>query len=371
MKIGIAGAGIMGRLLAFDLVNAGHEICLYDQNDIEANTCSMAAAGMLAPVTELEKSGQLIYELGIKSLNLHWPEIIRILGNQVYFKTLGSLVVAHPKDQAELLNFISQIDGRLPVSALYQDLDQQELAVLEPQLAKFQQAYYLPAEGQVDNQALMVALGNYLLEKKVEWRMNTRVVAIESHTIMNEKMPPLPNPLLHLESDGGEGAEHRAFDLVFDCRGLGATETFKELQAVRGELIWLHAPDVKIKRPVRFMHPRYSLYIAPRPDNIYLIGASEIYAEDYSGISVRSMLELLTAAYYLHPGFAEARIIKTVTHCRPGLPDLLPKIKVSKDSIAINGLYRHGYLIAPAISAEILGYMKDGRNHDHDLFEFH
>lgn len=361
MKIGIAGAGIMGRLLAFKLLEAGHNISLYDQDEMSGNaSCSMAAAGMLAPVSELEKCGQAIYELGMHALNVHWPEIIKKLDHEIYFKKRGSLLVSHPKDEAELSHFISMIESKFGglstkecANPPYNVLKQNELAELEPALSKFQHACYLPFEGQLDNQALMNALRHYLLDK-IEWLENTKVISIENQTI---------------RSAACGLNECKTFDLVFDCRGLGATGKFNDLQAVRGELIWLHAPDVQLSRPVRFMHPRYSLYIVPRPNNIYLMGASEIYAEDYSPISVRSCLELLTAAYYLHPAFAEARMIKTVTHCRPALPDHLPKVKISKDSIAVNGLYRHGYLIAPAIAAEIIRYMNEGENHDHDLFE--
>ena len=227
--------------------------------------------------------------------------------------------------------------------SVYQRLNNDELIALEPDLTKFQESYYLPAEGQIDNQSLMHALHQALTQKKVEWFVNTEVTAIVSNKIVTAN---------------GESE----FDKVFDCRGLGATSVFNDLQAVRGELIWLHAPDVNIQRPIRFMHPRYSLYIAPRPDNIFIIGASEIYAEDYSEISVRSSLELLTAAYYLHPAFAEARILKTVTHCRPALSDHMPKIKCTNDSVAINGLYRHGYLIAPTLVAEIINWMEQGKS---------
>ena len=67
--------------------------------------------------------------------------------------------------------------------------------------------------------------------------------------------------------------------------------------------------------------------------------------------------KLLSAIYYLHPGFSEARIIKTVTHCRPTLPHHLPQIKYQAGLLAVNGLYRHGYLIAPALAKEVLKFL--------------
>ncbi len=119
---------------------------------------------------------------------------------------------------------------------------------------------------------------------------------------------------------------------------------------MRGEVIRVHAPEVSLRRPTRLVHPRYPLYIAPKPDSVFVIGATEIESDDMSPASVRSTLELLSAAYSVHSGFAEARIIEIATQCRPTLPDNLPAVRQPRpDVMQINGLYRHGFMIAPAI----------------------
>ncbi len=144
------------------------------------------------------------------------------------------------------------------------------------------------------------------------------------------------------------------FDWVYDARGLGAQEDVKDLRGVRGEVFWLEAPEVKITRPTRMLHPRYKIYIVPRPNDRYIIGATEIESEDMSPMSVRSSLELLSAVFSMHSGFAEARIIKCTTNCRPTLKDNLPNIEYHDRLTRINGLYRHGYLLAPAVVEEAL-----------------
>ena len=112
----------------------------------------------------------------------------------------------------------------------------------------------------------------------------------------------------------------------------------------------LHAPAVKLSRPTRLIHPRYPIYIAPKENGIFRIGATEIESSDVSPVSVRSTLELLSAAYSIDSGFAEARILDMVAQCRPTLPDNLPAIRRLGDrTLQINGLYRHGFLIAPAM----------------------
>lgn len=382
MKAGIVGAGIMGRLLAFNLVNAGWDVSLFDQNPADdknsecsergesvrchsdsslrsesespnkdGNVCSMVAGGLLTPISELDKAEKLIFHLGQAALDTHWPNIISQLFEPIYFQKTGTLTLAHPNDHAELGHFISRISRCLqgghserseePPSNYndsYQKLTQTDITQLEPEITKFHQGYYFPQEGHIDSQTLFYALGRYLKERGVSWYNEACVETVEPFKISVDNIA-------------------QKFDMVFDCRGLGAKSLFDDLRGVRGELIWLHAPDVHISRPIRFLHPRYSLYIVPRPQNIYLVGASEIESEDFGEITVQSSLELLTAAYSMHSGFAQARILKSVTHCRPTLSDHLPRVKVTKGLIAINGLYRHGYLIAPSIAHDVLQWL--------------
>ena len=70
---------------------------------------------------------------------------------------------------------------------------------------------------------------------------------------------------------------------------------------------------------MRLIHPRWPLYVIPRGDNKFMLGATSIEAED-TGVSVRSALELLGAAYAVHPAFAEARIVEFGSGLRPAYP---------------------------------------------------
>jgi glycine oxidase len=90
-----------------------------------------------------------------------------------------------------------------------------------------------------------------------------------------------------------------------------------------------------------------------------MLGATSIESED-KGVSVRSALELLSAAYAVHPAFAEARIVEFGSGLRAAYPDNLPRIAVNKDHIAVNGLYRHGFLLAPALAELAVGYVERG-----------
>jgi glycine oxidase len=140
----------------------------------------------------------------------------------------------------------------------------------------------------------------------------------------------------------------QCFDRVFDVRGVGARPDIP-VRGVRGEIAWLHAPGLVLRRPLRLLHPRWRVYLVPRPGDLVFVGASEIESEDRSPISVRTMLGLLSAGHSVLPELAEARVVHTDTNLRPALPDNLPMVETRDGLTRINGLFRHGWLIAPAL----------------------
>jgi glycine oxidase len=107
---------------------------------------------------------------------------------------------------------------------------------------------------------------------------------------------------------------------------------------------------VSLTRPVRLLHPRLPLYIVPRGEGLFMIGATMIESERRGPVSVRSALELLNAAYALHPAFGEAEIVELGADLRPAFPDNLPQVRQSGRVLHANGLFRHGFLLAPALA---------------------
>ena len=334
----ILGAGLMGRLLALALARAGHRVQVFEAGGPEAEgAAARVAAAMLAPLAESAITETSVVQMGQHGLR-RWPELIAQLDAPVFFQQNGTLILWHRQDAAEATRFGHQLTATrlaLPSLPAPQPLDAAAIAHLEPSIgSRFAQGLYLPGEGQLDNRQLLAALLLQLQKFGVD---------------------------LHWHSPR-EPQDCQA-DWVFDCRGLGARSQWPGLRAVRGEVLRLHAPGVKLRRPVRLVHPRYPLYIAPKENNVFVVGATEIESDDLSPISVRSSLELLSAAYSVHPGFGEARILESSTQCRPTLPNNLPAIRqLSARVLQINGLYRHGFLIAPALLDAVLEYMEKGHS---------
>lgn len=320
IKIAIVGAGLIGRLLAYYLVTSTkHKVTIFDNQQPSAADC---AAGMIAPYTELDRAESWLLTAGLQSLDL-WPKILANLPQSVFFAHKGSIVTAHPQDYALLDFYLSKITEKSNYSP--------------PSHTMFNRSYYFSNEAHIDAQALLSSLKDFLVTK-LNW-MDAEVGNVT------------PGKVSYYEKNAD-------FDLVIDCRGMGAKNTFPELRAVRGEVLWLQAEKIDFPCPVRLLHPRYSIYLAPRPNGIFILGATEIETEDFSPISVRSTLELLSAAQSLDARFLEARIIASKSGCRPTLPSHLPAIKMAEGLMAINGFYRHGFLLAPAVLQDVMHYLR-------------
>ncbi|MBR9909107.1 MAG: glycine oxidase ThiO [Gammaproteobacteria bacterium] len=345
MRIGIAGAGLCGRLLAWQLARQGHSVTLFDRDSgAGEQSAGLIAAAMLAPYSESLRAGNKVFQLGCRALR-QWQGLLSLLchdtGVKVELRHSGSIAVAHRADALELDDMSRRLQS-LPAVDLQRPywLSASELRAAEPELDNFERGLYLPGEGCLDNRALFAALGQAIDKAGGRWRRQQQVETVGAGFIRSG------------------GASHR-FDYVFDCRGFGAGPELKELRGVRGELLWVRATEVKLSRPVRLMHPRYQIYIAPKPDHFYVVGATEIESESLAPITVRSALELQSALYTLHTGFAEAEIVQASSQCRPAFEDNLPRIYQAEGLMRVNGLYRHGYLLGPTLVARALALFEN------------
>ena len=158
------------------------------------------------------------------------------------------------------------------------------------------------------------------------------------------------------------------YDWTIDCRGMAAKDA--ELRGVKGETLIVRNTDFELTRPVRLMHPRYPLYIVPRGDGIFMIGATIIESGDNENVSIRSGMELMSALTLLSPSFMDAEILDIRAGVRPAYADNLPRMKIDKtaNKILCNGLFRHGYLLAPVIAECAADYIMGRKNEFTPLF---
>jgi len=373
----IAGAGLMGRLLAWRLSRLGRRVAVVDpapgpqppevgvlpvspqgavlgssaaprQRGTAPHAAAWTAAGMLSPTAEMDAADPAVAMLGWRSLAL-WPVVCSALGQPALCRREGSLLLAHASDRGAARRVLARLDqavqadpghgaGRAP-----EPLTRAALQALEPALLPELQAWRLPGEGQVLPRELLAAL-HAEASPQTRWHWGRRVEEAGPGSVRLD-----------------DGRRLNA-DLVIDVRGIGARhaqtavaeDTAPPLRGVRGEVVWLHAPGVGLQRPVRLLHPRHRVYVVPRPDDLIVVGASEVESDDTGPVTLRTAVELMAAAHSVLPALAEARIVHMDANLRPAYADHLPRIAHAPGLLRINGLFRHGWLMAPALLDDAL-----------------
>ena len=317
--ITVAGAGIVGLWQALTLARRGFSVRLIERSaEPFAQAASAYAGAMLGPYCETEAAAPVIRDLGLRGIE-HWRRVFPGTVMQ------GTLVIAAARDQSEVERFARLTQG-------YERLDTAAIGGLEPDLAgRFPGGLFYGAEGHVPTLDAM----HFLLDEAK--RAGVAVV-------FGTEWP-----------DTADGA-----DLVVDCRGLGARAELADLRGVRGERLIVRTREIRFKRPVRLLHPRHSLYVVPWPDGLFMLGATVIESDDEGPVTVRSALELLGSAYALHPAFAEAQIVDMGAGVRPAFPDNVPTIVARGRTLHVNGLFRHGFLLAPVLAELVADYLATG-----------
>lgn len=307
MRVIVLGAGVAGLVCALELAERGVEVDVIERGErLGAAGCSWWAGGMLAPWCEQELCGAAFARIGESSIQW-WSQRVPATTRN------GSLVVAQRLDGVELVQFARRTDNFRWVAT-------DELERLQPDLAeRFDKALFFPSEAHLEPRAALQAIEGLLERRGVTIRY-------------------------------GEDTPSRSYDRIVDCRGLAARDLLPELRGVRGEMLVVRCAEVALARPIRLLHPRIPVYIVPRPNHCFMVGATMIERDDPGGVTARSMIELLSAACAVHPAFGEAEVIELAAHVRPAFADNMPRVLRRGNRFFVNGLYRHGFLGAPALA---------------------
>ena len=296
----VLGCGVAGLCVATLLAERGLDVEVIE--DEARQPASWFAGGMLAPWCESESAPPAVIELG-QHAAAWWQQRVSDVAHH------GTLVVAPPRDSRELTRFAR-------MTAQHQWVDP---AQIEPALeGRFARGLFFAAEAHLDPRRALREMREKLVQRGVTF---------------------------HSQAPGGQ---------IIDCRGIHAAPQLPRLRAVRGEMLILHSTELHFSRPVRLLHPRFPCYLVPRRDGHFMLGATMIESDDSSAISARAMMELLSAAYAIHPALAEARVVESGSGLRPAYPNNLPDIHYQQGTYYLNGLYRHGFLLAPMLAEQLM-----------------
>lgn len=309
LRVGIVGAGVVGLACATELLERGASVDIHERGAFAGErACSWHAGGMLAPWCEGESAEEPVIRLGQEAADWWGRHVDGVVRK-------GTLVLAPSRDRSELRRFAQR-------TSHFTEIDGDAIGALEADLAgRFGRGLFFGEEGHLDPRRALAGLV--------------------------EKVGALGGRI-HFGSE--VQASGVAADVVLDCRGLSARDALPDLRGVKGEMLLLRSRDIALARPVRLLHPRIPLYVVPRADGLFMVGATMIESGDRGRISARSMLELLGAAYALHPAFGEAEVVEIGVDARPAFPDNLPRLTRRGRVLHVNGLYRHGFLLSPAMA---------------------
>ncbi|MBW4962224.1 FAD-dependent oxidoreductase [Sulfitobacter sp. CW3] len=319
-RITIIGAGVAGLCVARALLDRGADVCVVDRNAaLGPQACSWWAGGMLAPYCEGESAEEPVVRLGQEAADWWAAKTSAV-------HRCGTLVVSPARDRADLNRFARRTQA-------FREVDADEISQLEPDLAgRFTKGLFFESEAHLAPREALAQLRAGLVSDGVVFEV--------------------------ADADPDDFAQR---GLTIDCRGFQARSHDASLRGVKGEMLILSCPDITLSRPIRMLHPRVPLYIVPRGDGVFMVGATMIEGGNGQRVTARSLLEMLSAAYALNPAFGEAEVIEIGVDSRPAFPDNLPRISRRGNLISANGLYRHGFLLAPAMARMVAELICDNK----------
>jgi len=347
----IVGGGVIGLASAWRLTQRGLRVAVIDPNPAHAAT--HAAAGMLAPVSEVTYGETALLEFAMASL-ARYPDFVADLehstGMTVGLRRDGTLVVATDAGDREMLAELHAFQTRLGLTATM--LGSRECRELEPTLAPEVRCGLLVAtDHSVDNRKLAAALQAAIYADPA-----SEVVLDQVTSILVEDGHATGISL-------ASGAEVRA-DWVVLAAGpwsnaiAGVPDDARPpVRPVKGEILRLHGhpPLPAPTRSVRALVNGSDMYVVPRADGEIVVGATVQDAGFDTTVRVGAVRELLRDARTVLPVIDEYRLVETTAALRPGSPDNAPMIgKTSVDGLVVaTGHYRNGILLAP-VTADLV-----------------
>ncbi|WP_458781545.1 FAD-dependent oxidoreductase [Arthrobacter sp. D3-16] len=384
--VAVIGGGVIGHGIAWEAKRSGRSVAVID--DAPGSGASWAAAGMLAPVSELHYQEEDLLEFMLDA-SARWPEFAAGLtaasgADPGYITTPTLAVGADAADRRALMDLrtVQQASG-LSVEPLTVRGARQREPLLSPGIAC---ALDTPADHQVDPRLLVACLQAALAGHGADdGGGDTKTAAgwgsAAGGAVDGYAVPAKAAGLLW--QDGAvagvrlaSGGTVLAAETVV-ANGLHAAaleglpdELLLPLRPVYGDILRLAVPrhlQPLVTSTVRGLVHGVPVYIVPRRDGTVVIGATqrEDAVSGTDAVSAGGVYQLLRDAQVLVPAVAELELLECTARARPGTPDNAPLLgRVPAPDAAANGqhgyvsgliiatgFFRHGVLLAPAAAA--------------------
>lgn len=337
----VIGGGILGLSTAWRLLRAGLPVVIVD--DAPESSATRAAAGMLAPFTEISPNADM-QALLARSLEMYpgfVEEIERESDREIEIEFPGTILLVAAEQRAGLLDQLAAQGIRAEA------LEASALRELEPDLSA-ESAILFPGEGYVDPRALHDALREAFARRGGRW--------IPSRALAFERAPVETTDREHVTVRTAEGIVRGR--IVLNAAGVGAGALLgEELRArlrprpVRGEIVRLRPRARAIRHLV---HKEGGIYLVPRRDGTLLVGATAAEGEP-PRVTAGGVRWLLDRAVEIIPSLNDAEFVEAWSGARPLAGDGTPEVIEDPSGSLFHGvgLYRNGILLAPLLSAQL------------------
>jgi glycine oxidase len=350
----VVGAGVIGLGIAWRAALAGIQVTVVD--DAPGRGASWAAAGMLAPVTEIHYGEQALLRLNLAAA-ARWPTFVAELEERarasVGYRRCGTLIVARDTDDLAAIEDLYRFQRGLGLQV--ERLRSRECRRLEPGLAPgIRGGVMAPGDHQVDNRALVAALLTACEQAGVR-RHPGRAAAVR---VQRDRVRGIVLA-------GGEKLDADTVVLAAGCWSgtLGGLPpgALPPVRPVKGQLLHLRGPadEPLCLRNVRGLE----VYVVPRDDGRVVIGATVEEQGFDTTVTAGAVHDLLRAAFELLPDVTELELVETVAGLRPGSPDNAPLLGPAQlEGLVIAcGHYRNGILLTPVTADAMADLLVSGR----------
>jgi glycine oxidase len=341
----VIGGGLIGLTIAWRAAQRGLDVLVLERDGC-AHGATRAAAGMLAPIAEIDfgTAGESLLALGLESAAA-WPafadELAAAIGEPSRLRTDGTLILARDRDEGEALE--RQLAHRARLGLPVERLLASEARRIEPALVpSLRMALSLPTEASVDPRWVCDALLVAMRAAGAQLREGAAVASVTRESGVARGV--------ELESGERLAGEH----VVLATGAWAGALANVPVRPVKGQIMLLRDPagEGLVTHTLRFEHG----YLVPRADGIYALGASAEERGFDLTITARPLYELLRDASELVPGLLDLEVAEISAGLRPGSPDNLPMIGTVKEDglILACGHYRNGILLAPLTATMVL-----------------
>lgn len=358
VDVAIVGGGLVGLAVGWRLAERGVAVTVVDPTPAAGAT--RAAAGMLAPVTELHYGEEALLRLNLAAAD-RYPSFVAELearsGRPAGYATEGTLAVALDADDRSALADLHAFQRRLGLSV--EALTGRECRRLEPMLAPSVRGGLLVAgDHSVDNRRLVAALfAAFERSGGAIVRQPVTAVVVRDGRAAGVRL--------------GDGAELAA-DAVVVAAGCWSSalaglpaDVVPPVRPVKGQIVRLRVPPAMrpfLTRTVRGTVRGFPVYLVPRADGELVVGAT-VEEQGYdTRVTAGGVYELLRDAHELVPGCTELELVETAAGLRPGSPDNAPLIGPTSlpGLVLATGHYRNGVLLAPITADAVAALVVDG-----------